>query len=170
MYKFIINTSLQIPPYTQKNFVRVQSRIVSVVELALNHDLATQPLSFALNIVVEDSPPLVAAPPFAMFINDSKQIAEPTSCDISTLTGMTIDVVKAILDPIGVQYECTCYPASMSNDSLLSVNNGGIPSCSPWIRNWGETKTALIITFSALDWHPGDKAQKLCHSCLAAVD
>ncbi|KAM3180794.1 hypothetical protein ACTXT7_015619 [Hymenolepis weldensis] len=53
----------------------------------------------------------------------SKQISEPTSCDISTLTGMTIGVVKAILDPIGVQYECTCYPASMSNDSLLSVKN-----------------------------------------------
>ncbi|KAM3185760.1 hypothetical protein ACTXT7_005704 [Hymenolepis weldensis] len=39
------------PTTHTKEFFRVQSRIVSVVKLALNH-YTTEPLSFALNIVV----------------------------------------------------------------------------------------------------------------------
>ncbi|VDO06768.1 unnamed protein product [Rodentolepis nana] len=67
---------------------------------------------------------VVLATPFAMFKDSSKKISEPNSCNIFDLTGMTIDVVRAILDPIGVEYECTCYPVSMSSDSLMSVNQG----------------------------------------------
>ncbi|KAM7540756.1 hypothetical protein Aperf_G00000035638 [Anoplocephala perfoliata] len=101
---------------------------------------------------------VVLTPPFAMFTDSSKQVTQPTSCDISSLTGMSVDVVQALLKPIGVQYNCTCYNSNMKEEALESVSNGyadmaiGEFAVLPQLRDrFDFISNFLYFTFSVLE-------------------
>ncbi|VDK21840.1 unnamed protein product [Taenia asiatica] len=64
-------------------------------------------------------------PPFAMLDKEAAQTSGlPHSCSITQLSGLSIDIVRELLTPLGVTYQCTCYPSSLRSNSLQSVYNG----------------------------------------------
>ncbi|CDS40891.1 glutamate receptor ionotropic kainate 3 [Echinococcus multilocularis] len=102
---------------------------------------------------------VVLTPPFAMLDKKAIQPSRtPSPCDITQLSGLSVDIVREILTPLGVTYQCTCYPSSLRDDSLQSVYNGladmavGEFAVVPQLRdNFDFISNFLYFTFSILE-------------------
>ncbi|VDD83147.1 unnamed protein product [Mesocestoides corti] len=106
-------------------------------------------------------------PPFAMMKTDAMAPTNgPVPCNITELKGLSIDIVTGILNPLGVTYECTCYPSRFREETLLSVDDGfaemavGEFAVTTRLKNnFDFISNFLYFTFSILE-KPPDSNQK----------